>query len=114
MCVTTTVYLADQHLSVLHRREFSKISMSITQKKNLGPRKFGLNGFLEKMFPCPSEYANIYYNQSRVIYLSRKFFFFLAECLLESSRAWIGLMLKLQYFGHLMRRADSLEETLML
>ena len=25
-----------------------------------------------------------------------------------------GLMLKLQYFGHLMRRADLLEETLML
>ena len=25
-----------------------------------------------------------------------------------------GLMLKLQYFGHLMRRPDSLEETLML
>ena len=25
-----------------------------------------------------------------------------------------GLMLKLQYFGHLMRRADSLENTLML
>ena len=25
-----------------------------------------------------------------------------------------GLMLKFQYFGHLMRRADSLEETLML
>ena len=25
-----------------------------------------------------------------------------------------GLMLKLQYFGHLMRRVDSLEETLML
>ena len=25
-----------------------------------------------------------------------------------------GLMLKLQYFGHLMRRSDSLEETLML
>ena len=24
-----------------------------------------------------------------------------------------GLMLKLQYFGHLMRRADSLEKTLM-
>ena len=24
------------------------------------------------------------------------------------------LMLKLQYFGHLMRRADSMEETLML
>ena len=25
-----------------------------------------------------------------------------------------GLMLKLQYFGHLMRRADSVEKTLML
>ena len=25
-----------------------------------------------------------------------------------------GLILKLQYFGHLMQRADSLEETLML
>ena len=25
-----------------------------------------------------------------------------------------GLMMKLQYFGHLMRRADSLEKTLML
>ena len=25
-----------------------------------------------------------------------------------------GLMLKLQYFGHLMRRADSLKETLMV
>ena len=30
------------------------------------------------------------------------------ECSLE------GLMLKLQYFGHLMRRADSLEKTLIL
>ena len=30
------------------------------------------------------------------------------ECSLE------GLMLKLQYFGHLMRRADSLEKTPML
>ena len=26
----------------------------------------------------------------------------------------VGLMLKLQYFGHLMRRADSFEKTLML
>ena len=26
----------------------------------------------------------------------------------------IGLILKLQYFGHLMRRADSFEKTLML
>ena len=30
------------------------------------------------------------------------------ECSLE------GLMLKLQYFGHLMRRVDSLKKTLML
>ena len=30
------------------------------------------------------------------------------ECSME------GLMLKLQYFGHLMRRANSLEKTLML
>ena len=72
--------------------------------------------FLKKMFPCPSEYANIYYNQSRAILFKQEvfFFFFLTEHLLESSRAQIGLMLKLQYFGHLMRRADSLEETLML
>ena len=26
----------------------------------------------------------------------------------------VGMMLKLQYFGHLMQRADSLEKTLML
>ena len=31
-------------------------------------------------------------------------------CLLEG----VVLMLKLQYFGHLMRRVDSLEKTLML
>ena len=31
-----------------------------------------------------------------------------SECSLE------GLMLQLQYFGHLMRRADSLKKTLML
>ena len=28
--------------------------------------------------------------------------------------SWEGLMLKLQYFGHLMRRTSSLEKTLML
>ena len=28
--------------------------------------------------------------------------------------SWEGLMLKLQYFGHLMRRSNSLEKTLML
>ena len=33
-----------------------------------------------------------------------------AECLLEG----LMLKLKLQYFGHLMRRPDSLEKTLML
>ena len=28
--------------------------------------------------------------------------------------SWVGLMLKLQYFGHLMQRTDSLEKILML
>ena len=37
---------------------------------------------------------------------------FLKEISLE--RSLEGQMLKLQYFGHLMRRADSLEKTLML
>ena len=32
----------------------------------------------------------------------------------EYSLEGLMLMLKLQYFGHLMRRADSLEKTLML
>ena len=35
----------------------------------------------------------------------------------KGNQSWIsieGLMLKLQYFGHLMRRVDSLEKTLML
>ena len=34
----------------------------------------------------------------------------------EGDQSWEGLMLKLklQYFGHLMRRADSFEKTLML
>ena len=35
----------------------------------------------------------------------------------KGNQSWIiteGLMLKLQYFGHLMRRTDSLEKTLML
>ena len=36
----------------------------------------------------------------------------LKEIHLENS--FEGLMLKLQYFGHLMQRADSLENTLML
>ena len=35
----------------------------------------------------------------------------------KGDQSWVfleGLMLKLQYFGHLMRRADSLEKTLTL
>ena len=32
----------------------------------------------------------------------------------EKNPEWEGLKLKLQYFGHLMRRADSMEKTLML
>ena len=33
---------------------------------------------------------------------------------INSEYSFEGLMLKLQYFGHLMQRADSLEKTLML
>ena len=40
----------------------------------------------------------------------RDFFAISPGCLLEG----LMLKLKLQYFGHLMRRADSLEKTLML
>ena len=32
----------------------------------------------------------------------------------EHSSEWLTLKVKLQYFGHLMRKADSLEKTLML
>ena len=38
----------------------------------------------------------------------------LKEISLEYSMEGLMLKLKLQYFGHLMRRADSLEKTLML
>ena len=38
----------------------------------------------------------------------------LKEISLEWSLEGLMLKLKLQYFGHLMRRADSLEKTLML
>ena len=38
----------------------------------------------------------------------------LKEINLEYSLEWLMLKLKLQYFGHLMRRANSLEKTLML
>ena len=38
----------------------------------------------------------------------------LKEISLESSLEGLILKLKLQYFGHLMRRVDSLEKTLML
>ena len=39
---------------------------------------------------------------------------FLKEISPESSLEGLMVKLKLQYFGHLMRRADSLEKTLML
>ena len=32
----------------------------------------------------------------------------------KGDQSWVLLKLKLQYFGHLMRRVDSLEKTLML
>ena len=32
----------------------------------------------------------------------------------KGNQSWVGLRLKLQYFGHLMWRTDSLEKTLML
>ena len=38
----------------------------------------------------------------------------LKEINLECSLKWLMLKLKLQYFGHLIRRADSLEKTLIL
>ena len=38
----------------------------------------------------------------------------LKEISLENSLEGLMLKLKLQYFGHLMRRADSFEKTLML
>ena len=38
----------------------------------------------------------------------------LKEISLEYSLEWLMLKLKLQYFGHLMRRTDSFEKTLML
>ena len=38
----------------------------------------------------------------------------LKEISLEYSLEWLMLKLKLQYFGHLMQRTDSLEKTLML
>ena len=40
--------------------------------------------------------------------------FILKEISLEYSLEGLVLKLKLQYFGHLMRRTDSLEKTLML
>ena len=40
--------------------------------------------------------------------------FFLEQMILDQSLEGLMLKLKLQYFGHLMRRADSLEKTLML
>ena len=56
---------------------------------------------LEKTLECPLDCKEI--NQSILKELS-------PGCSLEG----LMLKLKLQYFGHLMRRADSFEKTLML
>ena len=40
--------------------------------------------------------------------------FFLEQMILDQSLEGLMLKLKLQYLGHLMRRTDSLEKTLML
>ena len=40
--------------------------------------------------------------------------FFLEQMILDQSLEGLMLKLKLQSFGHLMQRADSLEKTLML
>ena len=51
----------------------------------------------------------------RVPWIARRFNqFILKEVSLEYSLEGLMLKLKLQYFGHLMRRADSSEKTLML
>ena len=44
----------------------------------------------------------------------RSIYLHLSEILFEYSLEGLMLKLKLQYFGHLMRRTDSLEKTLML
>ena len=56
---------------------------------------------LEKTLESPLDWKEI--NQSIIKEIS-------PECVLEG----LILKLKLQYFGHLMRRADSFEKTLML
>ena len=51
----------------------------------------------------------------RVPWIARRFNqFILKEVSLEYSLEGLMLKLKLQYFGHLMRRANSFEKTLML
>ena len=52
---------------------------------------------------------------SRVLWTARRFYeAILKELSPGCSLEGLMLKLKLQYFGHLMRRADSLEKTLML
>ena len=50
----------------------------------------------------------------RVLWTARSNQSILKEISPEYSLEGLMLMLKLQYFGHLMRRVDSLEKTLML
>ena len=51
---------------------------------------------------------------SRVLWTARRFKSILKEISPEYSLEGLMLKLKLQYFGHLLRRADSFENTLML
>ena len=53
-------------------------------------------------------------NYFLVIFVRRSNQSILKEINLEYPLEGLMLKLKLQYFGHLMRRADSLEKTLML
>ena len=54
-------------------------------------------------------------NKSFILFLVVIYFRKCAELLMaQYSLEGLMLKLKLQYFGHLMRRADSLEKTLML
>ena len=61
-------------------------------------------------YPSTEEWIKMWYIYTKGYYsaIKRNKFVSFTEYSLE------GLMLKLQYFGHLMRRTDSLEKTLLL
>ena len=58
------------------------------------------------------EWGAIAFSEVFIVYLSKQSI--LKEISSEYSLEGLMLKLKLQYFGHLMRRVDSLEKTLML